>query len=295
MNRWQMLNKRKRGDQDGNGEDDTSMWLNIGLWLGVPGERYSDAAQALAERLVRDVPLAGRAVLDVGCGNGDAALLYAKSFGAVDVLGVNISATHVEVATRRALAVEGSPCPRSCIPRFQVGDGTSMPEIPTGSRGVVLALECAFHFHPSRELFFHEAFRILEPGGHLAMTDIITADGLYRYLKWSDPQETFKRGSVLSDVFKVPGPNQIDRAGYKRQLEAAGFVDVVVESIFDVTIKPFLANLWRAFKELGGYWRLSREDRSFYYLMTFYGLGLRYSSDYVVVSARKPGLGPGSP
>jgi hypothetical protein len=39
MNRWQMLNKRKRGDQDGNGEDDTSMWLNIGLWLGVPGER----------------------------------------------------------------------------------------------------------------------------------------------------------------------------------------------------------------------------------------------------------------
>jgi hypothetical protein len=60
----------------------------------VSRNRYSDAAQALAERLVRDVPLAGRAVLDVGCGNGDAALLYAKSFGALDVLGVNISVCH---------------------------------------------------------------------------------------------------------------------------------------------------------------------------------------------------------
>ena len=45
----------------------------------------------------------------------------------------------------------------------------------------------------------------------------------------------------------MQGPNQIDRAGYKRQLEAAGFVDVVVESIFDVGPCHPLEHAWRPF------------------------------------------------
>ena len=82
-------------------------WINIGLWSKAGDEPYNVAAEALATRMVADVPFVGSAlpastngvasqepaasapprrfrVLDAGCGLGDSCLLWCKLFGTCD-------------------------------------------------------------------------------------------------------------------------------------------------------------------------------------------------------------------
>ena len=62
---------------------------------------------------------------------------------------------------------------------FVEADATRMP-FPDGSFDAVLALECGFHFQPSREAFFGEAARVLVRGGHFGACDILASARFYR-------------------------------------------------------------------------------------------------------------------
>ena len=184
---------------------DDSGWLNIGLWE-APNTSYASAAEALAKRVSRGLPFApGDLVLDVGCGEGDATLLWAQearaiaeaqgSAEAATFVGINLANPQLEVASARAASTGATNA------RFIRANALELPHA-SGSVDAIIALESAFHFHPSRKDFFTEAARVLRSGGQLRLSDIICSSSA-RALRglWA--------ADWLSRLMNIPPENQV--------------------------------------------------------------------------------------
>jgi SAM-dependent methyltransferase len=114
-----------------------------------------------AELLCEAVDLrAGQRVLDVACGNGNAALAAARRF--CQVTGVDYVPELLERARQRATA-EGLEV------SFQEGDAEALP-FPDASFDVVLST-CGAMFAPDQERTAAELLRVCRPGGRIGMVN----------------------------------------------------------------------------------------------------------------------------
>ncbi|MFI5045009.1 MAG: methyltransferase domain-containing protein, partial [Acidimicrobiales bacterium] len=115
----------------------------------------------LALELVGDTDLAGRQVLDVGCGRGGTVSLLAERFGAV-ATGVDLSPEAIAFC-RNSHHHAGT--------RFEVGDAEHLP-FDDDSFEVVTNLESS-HTYPDMRAFLGEVTRVLRPGGWFLHTDLL--------------------------------------------------------------------------------------------------------------------------
>ena len=114
-----------------------------------------------AELLCEAVDLrAGERVLDVACGNGNAALAAARHF--CQVTGIDYVPALLERARERARA-EGLEA------SFQEADAEALP-FPDGSFDVVLST-CGAMFAPDQERTASELLRVTRPGGRIGMVN----------------------------------------------------------------------------------------------------------------------------
>ena len=196
------------------------LYLNLGYWKTAT--TIDEACVALAMLVAETAGVGpGSRIVDVGFGFGDQDMMWIERLSPAHITGLNI--TRSQVLTARERVAERGLSDRITLLE---ASATDMP-LPDATFDQVLGVECAFHFD-TREDFFREAFRVLRPGGRLALADVIRAQPDPRPLRRRIQDFNWK---FFMEKYAVSPENADTRDSYAVKLAAAGFTKVSVESI----------------------------------------------------------------
>jgi SAM-dependent methyltransferase len=126
----------------------------------APADEPDRSCIQLYDVVARGAPVAGRTLLEIGCGRGGGAAYVARALAPARVVPVDLSPGAIALCSARFTAPNLS---------FQVGDAERLP-FPDGSFDVVLNVESS-HCYGRFDLFLREVRRVLRPGGHFLYAD----------------------------------------------------------------------------------------------------------------------------
>jgi SAM-dependent methyltransferase len=171
---------------------------NLGLGCGNP--------QAIADLKP------GEVVLDLGSGAGLDCFLAARAVGPTGrAVGVDMTPEMLRKARENA---RRGACDNV---DFRLGEIEHLP-VADSTVDVIIS-NCVINLSPDKPAVFREAFRVLKPGGRMAVSDVVATAEL--------PQEWLDNMELLSAC--ISGAAQVDEL--EDILAAAGFVDVDVRPL----------------------------------------------------------------
>ena len=169
---------------------------NLGLGCGNP--------QAIAD--LRP----GEVVLDLGAGGGFDCFLAGRAVGPTGrVIGVDMTPDMVSRARENASKAGYDNV------EFRLGEIEHLP-VADASVDVIIS-NCVINLSPDKPAVFLEAYRVLKPGGRLAVSDVVATAEL--------PEAWHKDMDLLSGC--ISGAADIDTLSH--MLSDTGFVDISIE------------------------------------------------------------------
>jgi arsenite methyltransferase len=154
----------------------------------------------------------GETVLDLGSGAGFDCFLAANNVGnSGSVIGVDMTPEMIEKARQHAETNGSSNV------EFRLGE---IEHLPAADNSIdVIMSNCVINLSPEKSAVFNEAFRVLKPGGRLAISDIVATKPL--------PPQVRHNLSLVTGC--VGGAECIEDV--EQMLWEAGFIDVRTESL----------------------------------------------------------------
>jgi arsenite methyltransferase len=151
----------------------------------------------------------GEVVLDLGSGAGFDCFLAARQVGPTGrVIGVDMTAEMIARARENARKVQAANV------EFRLGEIERLP-VADDSVDVILS-NCVINLSPEKLAVFREAFRVLRPGGRLAVSDVVATGPI--------PVELRDQAAALAGC--VAGAAPLDEV--RAMLSAAGFSEIEV-------------------------------------------------------------------
>jgi arsenite methyltransferase len=152
----------------------------------------------------------GDVVVDLGSGAGnDCFVARAETGEGGKVIGIDFTAAMIDKARVNAEKLGYNNV------EFRQGDIEDMPLI--SNKADVVVSNCVLNLVPNKHKVFSEIFRVLKPGGHFSISDIVLQGSLPG--KWKEVAELYA-GCVAGAIQKQE---------YLSIIEEAGFVNIQVQ------------------------------------------------------------------
>ncbi len=156
----------------------------------------------------------GQTVLDLGSGGGIDSFLAARQVGRTgQVIGLDMTPDMLALAERNKARLGEA----AANVRFVRGEIESIP-LPDGEVDVIIS-NCVINLSLDKDAVFREAFRVLRPGGYLAVSDTVALQPF---------SEEMKRDA---QAWSACASGSLDLDTYRAKLAAAGFAPVEISGV----------------------------------------------------------------
>ena len=163
----------------------------------------------------------GDTVIDLGSGAGNDAFVARKLAGEKGkIIGIDFTDAMIARARDNAEKLGFNNV------EFRQGDIEDMPV--TANKADVIVSNCVLNLVPNKHKVFSEVYRVLKPGGHFSISDIVLEGELPA--KWKEVAELYA-GCVSGAIQKKDYLGIIEEAGFKNMLLQKDKAIVIPDSI----------------------------------------------------------------